>query len=100
MLYFFFGESQCILACCNLWPFAVGNLCFPQTHFFPQMHLTMEDFIGSFTFNIPWTMLWDMLDSENGKKETSLSFSNVESSTREILRMLIPAVKFLEGSRL
>lgn len=30
-------------------------------------------------FNFPQTTLWEMQDSENGKKETSLRYSNVES---------------------
>lgn len=41
-----------------------------------------------------------MLDSENGKKDTNWSFSNLESPTREVLRIPVPIVRVIAGSSL
>ena len=95
ILCFLLGEMRCILACSGIYSPLQQEIWVFLKALLSQMYLTLEDFIGWYLLTSHKNCHLGNAGSENGKKD-KLQLSDVDSSTREILRMSFSAVRISE----
>ena len=92
---FLLGEMWCVLACSEICSPLQQEIWVFLKALLSQMYLTLEDFIGWYLLTSHKNHHLGNAGSENGKKD-KLQLSDVDSSTREILRMSFSAVRISE----